>query len=518
MGSSMSGRVQMLSNALSVVGLSIAASLSAPLGVVAQYTAYAHAELVAQAPTRVAFSPNSRFLAVGTRRGEVSVFDVEAGRKVQSVQAVEGRVVGIAFTADGSEALVAGEDREIAEVDLLGGMVTRRVRTDKRVRSMDLSPDDRLIVWGGDDGAVELLTRRFVAQDVFESSNLFRKRVLFAAFGVEGSEVFVAAEDGRSAFWGLGDPDPIRQSELVREEFVTASRDYDGELLALGVKGIALTVRAGESMRARAHHKVQLFEWNRGRVVREIEGLPAEVVAVAVSPDRSLVVVADEDGAVDGYSTLETRRVLAIYDGEQATDLAFSPDGRWLAAALENDRVSVWEVVGAPVAAARLRRTSAPAGDILADRRKYEFTTAEEPLVTSFDRFTLAVLQLASLGVDESLGQSVTNLVVSRLANVPFIDLVERGAIEQVVGELRLQNAGITSASDAAEIGRILNAETVLLGNVNQFDTSVTMSLRLVETESARVLGARELLCRSCRAEDLPQAVGLLINALVEMR
>ena len=267
-------------------------------------------------------------------------------------------------------------------------------------------------------------------------------------------------------------------------------------------------------MRAKARHKVQLFEWNRGRVVREIEGLPAEVVALAVSPNRSLVAIADKGGTIDGYSASEARRILAIHDGERATDLAFSPDGRWLAAAMEDDQVLVWELSGgvAPAPRRDLRRT----GDILADQRKYEFTSSEEPLVTSLNRFTLAVLQLANLGVAEELSQSVTNLVVSRLANVPVIDLVERGAIEQVVGELQLQNTGITSARDAAEIGRILNAQHVLLGNVNGFGTSITISLRLVETESGRVLGAREIICRNCRAEDLPRAVGLLVGTLVE--
>jgi hypothetical protein len=42
--------------------------------------------------------------------------------------------------------------------------------------------------------------------------------------------------------------------------------------------------------------------------------------------------------------------------------------------------------------------------------------------------------------------------------------------------------------------------------------------VRLVETESARVLGAREILCRNCRPEDLPQAITLLVSALVQVR
>ena len=129
----------------------------------------------------------------------------------------------------------------------------------------------------------------------------------------------------------------------------------------------------------------------------------------------------------------------------------------------------------------------------------------------------MAVLDLDNLGVEESLAASVMNLVVSRLANAPFLDLVERGDVQQVLDELQFQNTGITSPRDAAEIGRLLNARHVLLGNVNQLGSSLTIALRLVETESGRVLGAREILCRQCRPEDLPQGMSLLVSSLIQM-
>ena len=129
----------------------------------------------------------------------------------------------------------------------------------------------------------------------------------------------------------------------------------------------------------------------------------------------------------------------------------------------------------------------------------------------------MAVLDLDNLGVEESLAASVMNLVVSRLANAPLVDLVERGDVQQVLDELQFQNTGITSPRDAAEIGRLLNARRVLLGNVNQLGSSLTIALRLVETESGRVLGAREILCRRCRPEDLPQGMSLLVGSLIRV-
>ena len=228
-----------------------------------------------------------------------------------------------------------------------------------------------------------------------------------------------------------------------------------------------------------------------------------------------MVAIAFDDGGMEGYSTQESRQIMSIHDGDRVNVAQFSPTGGWLAAGLDREGVLIWEMSGA--SAPRATRNVVQQGDVLGQSARYEFTTGSEPLITTFDRFTMAVLDLDNPGVDASLAASALNLVVSRLANVPYIDLVERGDVQQVIDELRLQNTGITSARDAAEIGRILNAQNVLLGNVNQLGSSVTIAVRLVETESARVLGAREILCRRCNPEDLPQAISLLVGSLVEM-
>ena len=509
--------------------------------------AYAYAELDVDNATALAFSSDERLLAVGNDDGRVLVFDVQATQRVQALRPVRSRVVGVEFSVDGGALFVAGENRRIVEVDVLNGSTRREQRTDRRIRSFDLSPDGRLLVWGGDDGMVEVLNSRFMRQDVLESPNMFRKRLAFTAFGIEGSEVFAASrDDARSAFWALGEDDPIRRDERNREEYTAFARDYEGQLLALGVKSLRIGLagvsepglgpargdpqqqrenirdrilgRAGVRSRgvAWAVRSVRIMDWNRGRIVREIENLPDDVRALAVSPDRSLLAIALDDGDMGGYSTQEARRVMSIHEGARVNALQFSPGGRWLAAGLDDGGVMLWEMSGATVASAASPNV-VQQGDVLAESARYEFTTGSDPLISTSDRFTMAVLDLDNLGVDESLAASVMNLVVSRLANVSVIELVERGDVQQVLDELRFQNTGITSPREAAEIGRLLNAANVLLGNVNQLGSSLTVALRLVETESGRVLGAREILCRQCRPEDLPQGMSLLVSSLVQM-
>ena len=497
-----------------LLGLLVTGSASAQVAPQAD----AHAQLDVDNSTTLAFSPDDRFLAVGDEHGGVFVFDVQAGREVQQLSPVRSRIVGLEFSVDGSTLFAAAEDRRIVEVDVDNGSVEREQRTDKRIRSFDLSQDGRLVVWAGDDGMVEVLNSRFMRQDVLESPNMFKQRLGFTAFGIQGSEVFAASEDdARSAFWALGEADPIRRDERNREEYTAFAKDNDGQLLALGVKAIRLgrSAASGGRIAASASYTVRIMDWNRGRTVREIEDLPDDIRALAVSPDRSILAIALDNGEVGGYSTQEARRIMSIHKGDRVNALQFSPSGSWLAAATDRGGVILWEISGAMVASAASPNV-VHQGDVLAESARYEFTTSRDPLIKTSDRFTMAVLDLDNLGVDQSLAASVMNLVVSRLANVSFLDLVERGDVQQVLDELKFQNTGITSPRDAAEIGRVLNAKNVLLGNVNQLGGSLTVALRLVETASGRVLGAREILCRRCRLEDLPQGMSLLVSSLVE--
>jgi WD40 repeat protein len=491
---------------------------SPAMGQIGGVQAFVHEDFAVDNPTSLAFSPSDRLLAIGGKDGRLTIFDIETGRRLQERRPLRSRVVGMEFSSDGSTLYVAGENKEIVQVDLLSGDILREQVTDEKILSLDVSPDGRMVLVGGEKGMVRLLTSRLVAQDDLRSPNFFNKKIVYSAFGLGGSEVYAAAEDdGRAAFWQLGEPDPVTETTLVRQRYVAFATDQDGELIAQGVRSAGLR-SSGGSMRMTVEHTVRLLDWNRGRVVREIEELGDEVIAVAINPDRSIVAIATDDGTLEGYSTQEGRPLMNVYDGAKAEVIQFSTTGRWLAAGLETGRVMVWEISGASMAAStgaggnRVVRQ----GDVLQSSGKYEFQTSTEPLITTFDRFTMAVLDLDNLGVDASLAGSVMNLVVSRLANVPYIDLVERGAVDQVLDELKLQNTGITSARDAAEIGRLLNAQNVLLGNVNQLGTSLTVSVRLVETESGRVLGAREILCRSCRPEDLPQGISLLVSSLVQ--
>jgi WD40 repeat protein len=480
-------------------------------------SAFEHLTLEAREATSLAFSADGRLLAVGSRDGRVRILDVESGTEVQAFRPSNSRVVGLGFVPSGSRLFAALEDRHIILLDLISSLVVRETRTERRIAALDVSSDGRLLVWGGEDGTVEVLTETLQAQQSLSAPGFYRKDVRFVAFGLEDREIVAVAEEGNVAYWALGAADPVRTEALTRQDVVALARDPSGTVLAMGIKALgvvrARTMNAGGALVAQATHTIRILDWERGRTIRDIEEIPDEIQTLAWAPNRTVVLAGLRDGSMGAYSVEEGRLISTLHQGDEYLASAFSPDGRWIAATFDGRGGRIWRASGAEAVA---RPQQVYRADEFLGRPKFEFTSASEPLISRTEQYSVAVLGLANLGVEEAVAATVSELLTTRISNYPNLTPIERSAIEDVLGELRFQNTGVTSAQDAAQIGQMLNAGVVVLGSLNQLGTTTVISVRLVDTESARIMGARELVCNSCQLEDLPAAVGVLAESLVE--
>src|SRR5581483_9280626 len=81
--------------------------------------------------------------------------------------------------------------------------------------------------------------------------------------------------------------------------------------------------------------------------VTELKGDPRKFLAVAYSPDGKMVAAGSIDGTVDVWDAATGARLtsLAAHKG-QITSVAFSPDNTALATAGRDKTVQVWAVAG----------------------------------------------------------------------------------------------------------------------------------------------------------------------------
>jgi TolB-like protein len=318
-----------------------------------------------------------------------------------------------------------------------------------------------------------------------------------------------------SAYWSVARGEAIRTSSPNRTEVLAGARDPGGDMLLLAVKQFSMTRDMSSNFSITPTYSIQLYDWATGKLTKEIDGLRSAIRGVAIAPIRTIVATADEKGQVSLWNISQNRDVASASMTDYPIGLAFTADGRYLATTGEKGNVFVWKASGVSPnhVVARVYDTEG-----LLTKGKYEITTATDPLFGPRDSFSMAILGLNALGVDATLTRTVDNLIAARFADYGNLKLVERDAVDRVLKEVKFQNSGLTSVQDAAKIGSMLNAEKVVVGSVNQLGTSVVVSLRIVESATARINGAREVMCNDCTAEDLPKALSLLVRAVMGAR
>ncbi len=112
-------------------------------------------------------------------------------------------------------------------------------------------------------------------------------------------------------------------------------------------------------------------------------------------------------------------------------------------------------------------------------------------------------------GTDEML-DGIAQRITDKLANEPDLTIVDRTRIQDILAEQELQQSGAVDLSTAVEIGRLLGADLLLVGTLNEFgfkneggvsvsfisvkrsNANVKLSARLISVQTGQVLASFE--------------------------
>ena len=219
------------------------------------------------------------------------------------------------------------------------------------------------------------------------------------------------------------------------------------------------------------------------------------------------------DHAIVANGKSESATVIDLRKGEigssvsldaEPTTLVVSEDGEWLAVGAKDGTVTVWKLAFRGLAVSEDLSNPQPT---LSGRIRVIGETS--PILSGPSQTTLAILPFEDRGESENIASTITEILTTRLANVDHLRLVERIEINSILGEFALQDRGITEAN-GLEIGKMLNADNVLLGSISELGSTYMFAIRMLNVETTEVVSGRQVICEECRPADLFDAINLL--------
>jgi WD40 repeat protein len=281
-----------------------------------------------------AYSPDGRLIASGGTDRAVRVWQAEGRHDVAVLHGHARDVSDLAFSADGSRLASASRvgtpwrgDGSVRfwEVDPEVVLPVLRGHT-SYVYPVAYSPDGRWIASGGWDKKVRLWDARTGEECALP---LLHPGVVFTlAFGPDSSWLATGCdEDAHLRIWSLGKAEPRQLIDGPGKRNIGLAVSPDGRTLA------ACDIK----------RKMRIYEVATGRTLASGTGS-----ALAFSPDGRWLAGAGEDNKVLCLWDARTLRPAAQFTGhtEAIMSVAFSPDSRQLVSAGGRDRtVRIWDVI-----------------------------------------------------------------------------------------------------------------------------------------------------------------------------
>jgi outer membrane protein OmpA-like peptidoglycan-associated protein/curli biogenesis system outer membrane secretion channel CsgG len=89
--------------------------------------------------------------------------------------------------------------------------------------------------------------------------------------------------------------------------------------------------------------------------------------------------------------------------------------------------------------------------------------------VLDFDYATVQSQSAAIFGTQVDLGKGITTMLITSLVKDGTLSVVERTALDKIVTEQNFSNSNRADPSSAAQIGKLLGADYVIVGSITQF-------------------------------------------------
>lgn len=115
------------------------------------------------------------------------------------------------------------------------------------------------------------------------------------------------------------------------------------------------------------------------------------------------------------------------------------------------------------------------------------------PVNISGKEVICAVFEFEDSVENEKYGNAVSGIMMANLTKTDNIKIVERSRIQKAVKELELQTSGLSDSGTAKEVGKFLNADVLIFGNVSKIKEKYHIVIHVVDVKLGQVVLSKDL-------------------------
>ncbi|HDQ00467.1 MAG TPA: PEGA domain-containing protein [bacterium] len=117
-------------------------------------------------------------------------------------------------------------------------------------------------------------------------------------------------------------------------------------------------------------------------------------------------------------------------------------------------------------------------------------------------KINIAVMNLETPDLSSSVQQALSDRLRTELFNTGRFSVMERNQMQELLTEQGFQQSGCTSNECVVEAGRLLGVDRMIAGSVGKVGTIYTVSLRMIDIETGRIMLTKTEDC-NCPIEEV---------------